>query len=433
MSESTAAAPGANDGSEPVQPFAGLPTWFRSLALVGILALAGYLLHRELRAIRWSDVAKSVHALPLSAMGISVLFTALNFVVLMAYDWTGLKLVRHNLRLRQVAATSLVAYSFGNSLGVFLGATPVRLRMYTAAGLSTADVLRLVLFIGFGFWMGLFCLGGALFLGHPFAIPSGLPIGWTDSRPLGWTLLALAAMGFGVCALRKEPLRWKRLSIQTPPFAIAAVQALIATFDLMLAAAALFVLLPSDLGVGYFAFAAIYILAVVVALLSHVPGGIGVLELVLVAFLPEASHALVASLLVYRVIYYLLPLALATLSVSGWGLFRLRDEVSEIATQGVTWWRVLGPRIVTAGVFLAGLVLLVSGSLPAAEGRLPQIHHLVPLPLMEVSHFLGSLVGAGLLVVARGLQRRIDTAWIITLGMLVLVPCSRWPRGSTTK
>ncbi len=195
-------------------------------------------------------------------------------------------------------------------------------------------------------------------------------------------------------------------------------QVAISATDFLLASAALYVLLPADTNIGFFSFTSIFLLSIIVALASHVPGGIGVLELVLVTMLAPSAHGFVASLLVYRIVYYLLPLLVAVIAIAVSTARRHSGKLRAATSQAIGWTQIVGPRLIMGSVFLAGLLLLVSGSLPTADGRMEIVRRFLPLPVVEISHFLGSVIGALLLILARGLQRRIDVAWWLTVALL---------------
>lgn len=82
------------------------------------------------------------------------------------------------------------------------------------------------------------------------------------------------------------------------------------------------------------------------------------------------------------------------------------------------WTLPLVPHAFAVTVFLGGMVLLFSGATPALSGRIVWLSHVLPLPLIEASHFLGSMAGTALLLLARGLQRRLDAAYYLTLTLL---------------
>ena len=309
--------------------------WTGPLLTLIVFVAALHLLGRELRTLSWAEVEASFQSIPRSALALAVLLTAANYLVLIGYDWLGVHLVRHPIAFRQVVKGALLSYAFGNSLGVLLGGTLVRVRLYSAWGLTPPQIVRLIFFIGFAYWIGLCTLGGILFIATPFDIPVrfGLPL--ATSRPLGVLLLSVAAAFFVACAWRRRPLPVFGVNFQPPTLRIGVAQAAVASFDFILAAGAMFVLIPPAERIAFLPFVAIFLLAILVALISNVPGGVGVLELVLVTTLPQSSSVLVASLLTFRIIYFMIPLLLAVCAVMVMGIrrhFRLAEEPVPSAT-----------------------------------------------------------------------------------------------------
>ncbi|MEZ6032956.1 MAG: bifunctional lysylphosphatidylglycerol flippase/synthetase MprF [Planctomycetaceae bacterium] len=392
----------------------------RTLMTVIVFVAAFWLLHHEFSTMNFRDVADSFRSIPLSSLLLAVALTIANYGVMIGYDAIAVRLVGHRVTAGQIATTSLLSYAVTNSLGTLLGGTPVRFRLYSAWGLSTTEVIRLIYYISIAFWIGLVTLGGILFVAAPFEIPARLGLPLATSRPLGFLMLTISAVFLLSCALRRRPVHLLGINLQPPPLRFGLAQVAVSAVDFLLASATLYVLLPPNADIGFLSFVAIFILAIVVAMLSHVPGGVGVLELVLVTILPKSSNSLIASLLAFRIIYYLLPLLTAIISVGVATLLRHQDRASEIAAIGLRWTRIVAPRIMTGAVFVCGMVLLISGSLPVAAGRLPLIRSMLPLSVVEVSHFIGSVAGAMLLVLSRGLYRRIDAAWGLTVVLLAV-------------
>ncbi len=394
--------------------------WLGSVLPLVLFAVVAWLLYREFGSIKAADVVASFRTMRPSAIVAAVLLTICNYVVMIGYDWIGVRIVHHKLSFRQVAIVSLLYYSLSNSLGAVFGGAPVRIRLYSTWGMSASQIVRMLFFIGLAFWMGLFLLGGSLFVVAPFDIPAKLSLPFATSRPLGVVMLVAVLAFLAVCAVRTEPLHLFKINFQPPPLRVALAMTLIAAVDFLLASSTLYVLLPEDSGVNFLSFTAIVILAIIAALASHVPGGLGVLELVLVTMLPDPSHHLIGSLIAFRVIYYFLPLILAVNAIGYATLRQYGSHAKQVAKRAVRWNQLVAPHVITASVFASGLILLASGSLPTATGRMEVLRRVLPLPVIEVSHFLGSLAGAMLLILARGLQRRIDAAWWMTMGMLAV-------------
>jgi phosphatidylglycerol lysyltransferase len=235
-------------------------------------------------------------------------------------------------------------------------------------------------------------------------------------------LLLLASAGYLLAVLfRRQPIRLFRLELPLPPPWMGFAQLGVSALDWTLAAAVVYVLLPQS-NLSFLGLLAAFLPAQLLGLASHLPGGVAVFEGLMVILLrPFLSSAqLLPALVVYRAIYYLLPLAAALVALVADELRQRRGPASrEHAFFG--WLsEQITPRVVAVFTFLAGASLLFSGATPSAPGRLAWLDDLLPLGVIEVSHFLGSIVGAGLLLVSRGLSRRLDAAYDLTVAGVAL-------------
>jgi phosphatidylglycerol lysyltransferase len=183
--------------------------------------------------------------------------------------------------------------------------------------------------------------------------------------------------------------------------------------------AVLYVLLPAQASIGFAAFAGVYLLALTAGAASNVPGGIGVFEFVLLLLLPGVPEdRLLGALVAYRAIYYFAPFAVALVLLGVHELWVHRAPAVRLVRLLRTLLSAVTPQVIAITVFFAGAVLLFSGATPGLGNRLALLHGFVPLPVLELSHLLGSVVGVGLLVIAHGLYRRLHTAWWLTNWLL---------------
>lgn len=394
--------------------------YLRSTLTACVFFAAFWLLYHEFGSLSLSGIASSFRSIPVSSVLLAVVLTAANYGVMIGYDAIAIRMIHGTISAKKIASASVLSYAFTNLLGTVIGGTPIRFRLYSAWGLTIAEIVRLIYYITLAFWMGLLFLSGLLFILTPIAIPARFDLPVMTSQPVGWLMIVVVIAFLILCAIRRKPIHIFGVNIQPPPLKIGIAQIAVASADFLLAAATLYVLLPDDIGISFIPFVAVFQLAILVSLISHVPGGLGVFEIVLVAMLSSTSHALVASLLAFRMIYYVLPFLLAVISLSVELIRQHRDRATKIAAVGVRWTSLLVPRMMTGAVFVSGIILLISGSLPSVEGRMLFIRRFLPLPLVEVSHFVGSIIGALLMILARGLSRRIDAAWSLTAGLLGL-------------
>jgi phosphatidylglycerol lysyltransferase len=140
----------------------------------------------------------------------------------------------------------------------------------------------------------------------------------------------------------------------------------------------------------------------------------------LLALGPAArGPAIIGSLLVFRVVYYLLPLVMATGTLGAYEALQRREWFGQVGTAVGRWVSEIAPRVLAVASFIGGAILLLSGATPAAHRRLDVFQTFVPLPVLELSHFLGSLTGLGLVLLASAMQRRVDAAYHLAVALLL--------------
>jgi phosphatidylglycerol lysyltransferase len=397
-------------------PLVGAALFFAALAV----------LHRELRDVRYHELTGAVMALPRGAVLLALALTTLNYLVLTGYDLLAVDYVGLALHRGRVALAGFLSYAISNSLGFgMLSGAAVRFRFYTRWGVGALDLSRIVLFQTTTFWLGLLVLGGAT-LGlapHPWlrAMP-GAPF----ARGLGVGLLGVGLAYAVLPLVRRAPLRLGRVHVEVPSARLAAGQFALSILDWGLAAAVLQALLPPS-AVPFGELLGAFLAAQLVGLVSHVPGGLGIFETLMVLALKPylPASAVLPALVLYRAVYYLLPLAVALALLIADEVSERRAEIAWMGGALATVTRAVAPRLLAAFTFLAGAVLLFSGATPSAPGRVEWMSDFLPLPLLEISHFLGSLVGVGLLLVSRGVWRRLDAAYYLAaLGLCLGIVAS---------
>lgn len=388
-------------------------------AVVLLVALGLSALRHLTRSVRLADVQAAFYAIDPRQILLSVGFTIASYIALTFYDVIALRVIGRPLRWRTAATASFTSYTLSHNLGLaLLTGGSARYRVYAAAGLDGPDIARVIAIASATFWFGVFTVTGLGLLFHdgPIRVEQ-LVLDQTPVRWLGGAVVAGAVALIGLCALRPgQRIGWRAWSVPLPTPAQAVAQIGIASLDMACASAALFVLLPGasiDLAP---AFLLAYALAIIVALVSHVPGGIGVFEAVVLATVPVNRTELFAALIVYRVLYYIAPLALG-IALLAWDEARRRPVKALRDIRRVLLG--VAPTLLSAACFGGGAILLLSGSLPAIPQRVHQLVHIVPLPFIEASHFAASLVGTGLLLLAPGLYRRLDGASLAARALLV--------------
>jgi phosphatidylglycerol lysyltransferase len=386
-----------------------------AVAALAVFAAALHALRGELDAVTWASLSADVAGTPPTLIAWAATLTTLNYAVLTGYDFLAFASIGKRLARARVAATAFLAYAVANNVGfAVLSGASVRYRFYSRWGLTPGDLSRIVISYSITFWLGLLALGGLSLALRP---PSATGMDATLERAAGWTLVVLSVAYVVLAGARRSPIRVRSLELPLPPARIAVSQLLVSAVDWALAGAVFYVLLPSH-AAPFVTVLGAFLAAQIVALASHVPGGVGVFETLIVLFLGPAidSTQLVPALLVYRLIYYVCPLALALAGLAVHELHRRRAWLQDVAGRVGRIAERTTPRALAALTFAGGLLLLVSGATPAAEGRLALLERALPLGIIETSHFLGSVAGAGLLLLSQGLARRLDAAHALATG-----------------
>lgn len=419
-SSSLQASPGLNGGPAAEGPGGRVRSFLMPGLTLLLFLAAAWAIHRELAAWTFDDVMDAVGAVSANQIVLAVLTAGFSYFFLSFYDPLALRHLGHPLPLRRGAMASFVGYAFSHTLGMpLLTGGAVRFRLYSAWGVAAGDIAGIIAFNSLTLWLGvaaMLVLGGLIApaeVGTVLRLPASAVVG------LAWSLALLLLAYPWLGRLFRRPLTVGDWSFAWPQPSIAAAQLGLAMIDWALAAATLWILLP-PIGLGFAAFASLYTVASIAGVISHVPAGLGVFEAVLLIALPAEAHApgVAAALVIYRLIYYVLPILLAALvfalqqAYSAGGAVVERLELARRGTQLIL------PTLLATLVFIGGVVLLISGATPALPRRLDWLGPLAPLALIELSHFFGSLAGLALLVLALGLRRRLDAAYWATVGVL---------------
>lgn len=391
-----------------------------ALLPVALFVVALVALHRLAGELHPADVVSALSSIETSRIAVAALFALGSYLTLAGCERLALDYVGRSMPWQRYGLTSFVANAVGHNVGVAaLSGGAVRYRLYTPLGLGALEIARIAAFGTLTFALGVGTLAGISLSVHAGAAASLLhaSAGW--SRIGGALLIVAVLLYLFACAFRRGPMTRGPVQLALPGTRIALAQVLLSSIDLLLAAGCLYVLLPPDAGVPFVAFAGLYMVALAVSVASTVPGGLGVFESILVLLLPSVpAPQLLGALLAYRLVYYVLPFGLALALLAGHEAGRHRPGL----TAALGWARkpldLVVPQAMALLVFGAGCVLLVSGATPAAGTRLVVLDRFLPLPVLELSHLAGSAVGVLLLILARGLLRRLDGAWHVTMWLL---------------
>jgi phosphatidylglycerol lysyltransferase len=368
----------------------------------------------------WQDILRRVNAIPSVQLLRAAFFSFAGYSCLTLYDALAVRFAGARVPYPRIALISFMGYAIGHNVGLnTLSGGAIRFRAYSALGLKPTQIATII-----GFGSLTFALGAAVLLGSSLISQAGMSVSalhvhrWLAVLVGTLLLLAVAFYVVLVCS-RHAPLRIWRFEIPIPTPAVAFAQIAVGCTDLLCAAAVLFMLLPSSAGVAFVGFAGVFLIAIAAGVISNVPGGIGVFETVLLLLLPEVpKDRLLGALVAYRVLYYFAPFAIALALLGCHEMWVHRGPVVRFVKLMRTFLIAVTPQAIAIAVFLAGAVLLFSGATPGLGPRIALLRNFVPLPVLELSHLLGSAVGVGLLILAHGLYKRLNTAWWLTIWLL---------------
>jgi phosphatidylglycerol lysyltransferase len=398
--------------------------WVSPAVICAVFVAATVVLRRELLAYSYHDVLSDLWSMPTSRLLLAIGATIAAYAVLPGYDWLALRYVGRRLPLRQVALASCIAYALSQTLGfpIVTGGS-VRFRFWSSWGLDTTEIGQAVSFAGLTFTLGMVLVVCTALLLEPQSALVLLHVPVFLARTVGAIGVAAIAFYLWWSATSQTALRIRGWTFPVPPLHTAAGQLVLACLDWSLAGLVLYALLPPTAPIAFLPFLGVFLVAQVAGVVSHVPGGLGVFETLMVLTLTPTLSAppVVAALVGFRVLYYFAPFVLGVVALAGAEVARHRAHVARGFTVVVgRWLPTAMPLVLSLVIFAAGVVLLVSGATPAVHSRISLITDLLPLSVIEFSHFTGSVVGAALLVLAWATRRRVRIAWAATVVLLAI-------------
>ena len=382
--------------------------------------LALWVLHKQIHTSNFHEVFLYLRSIPGQQLWIAFGFAALSYTALTGYDRLGLWHIHRSLPYRQSALTSFISYALSHNIGMApLTGGGVRYRFYSRWGLSTNEILNLLLICGSTYWVGSFTMGAIFFFLYPPDLPPSVHLPIPSVFIIGLLCMLLATLYLLSAAFIRKPFSIGKWVFPMPSIPVVLGQMLIGCLDWCCSGATLYMLLPAS-SLSYPSFISIYLLAQVVSSVSQVPGGLLILETTVVLFLSPVlpASSVLGALLAFRLIYFLIPFVLG---LSAFGTYEIinNKEAFKRAIQILNRWMPdLAPHVFAFLTFIAGAILLFFNANPETNRRMIWLNEYMPLGLLESSHFIAGIAGASLLLLARGLQQRLDIAYTLTLVFL---------------
>ena len=295
---------------------------------LAIIAFASFTLFRLLRDIEVDRIVAALRAVPWRTVMIAICFVGGGYATLTCYDFFALRAIgRRDVPYRIAALASCTSYAIGHNLGATVfTAGAVRFRVYSAWGLGVLEIAKIAFITGLTFWLGnTVMLGIGIAYAPDVASNVNMLPSWANRAA---ALTALAVIGGYLMWLLPRPRAIGRAnwSVTLPGARLTLVQIVIGILDLGCGALAIYTLLPATPSVDLVTVVVTFVIATLLGFLSHAPGSLGVLEAAMLIGLPQyEKEALLASLLIFRLLYFVLPLLVAIVALALLEARRLRQ------------------------------------------------------------------------------------------------------------
>ena len=264
------------------------------------------------RRIDWSEVFTTLSDFKLRTLWIAAGLTLCSFLVYACFDLSGRTYIRQPLRAKQILPVGIISYAFNLNLSAWVGGIAMRYRLYSRLGVSNGNIAKILGLSLATNWFGYMALAGVVFSSGLVTMPPGWKLSSAALQGVG-VLLVVASLGYLAACQFSKTRAWsiRGIEISLPSLRMACLQLALGALNWSLMAAVIFTLLPAKL--DYPLVLGVLLISAIAGVVTHIPAGLGVLEAVFIALLQhEASRgSLLAGLIAYRAIYFILPLLIA--------------------------------------------------------------------------------------------------------------------------
>jgi len=394
----------------------------RPLIAVVLFIAALYLAHHELKVHNIEEIFSALGSFPLKTILVSMAVVVISYLSLTSYDFLALRYLNKKIPAKRVVLASLVSFSISNNTDyAYITGPSLRYRFYGSSGLSGIDIIKFTFFCSLMNLLGMASLWS-------FSCITGKSV-WMSTIPMqnlltisGWLTAVVLVSYLILVFFRRQPFTIHDMDISVPSFPLTLVQIFASTIELLMASLVLYVLLNVHIDISFTHFLFVYMAAIILGLFSQVPGGLGVFEGTFLYLMNDVGSAsyIVASLLIYRVLYYFLPLILTGAALLVYEVNQHKQKVSHKAANAFAFVSRGVPHVFSVLLTLSGILLLVSDSTPTAHNALNLLIKTLPLGVVETSHLVASIIGVLLLFLARAVRLRLDAAYIGVVVLLTL-------------
>jgi uncharacterized membrane protein YbhN (UPF0104 family) len=279
------------------------------ILILAAICLAVLLVYRSLSRYSWQEIEESVLSISRYRLAGAFLFVMLSYFCLSLFDTMGVRYAGRPLPYRQTALASFTALSIGHNVGMAaLSSGAVRYRFYSRWGLTPEQVGKVIVFCGVTVALGLLTLAGLALLVDTRPQDDLLGFDRTARTLLGLACLSLPAVYLVLCGLVRRPVHIRSWRFELPSLQLGVGQIVVGGLNFACVAASIHQLLASFGDPAYLEVATAYVTANMAALISHVPGGLGVLEATILEILP--GTAAIGALVAFRCLYFFVPLSI---------------------------------------------------------------------------------------------------------------------------
>jgi phosphatidylglycerol lysyltransferase len=396
-----------------------------------IFLVALRVINQELTKYSLLDLEIAINNIGVFTLIGAVLAAVVSYGALVFSDRFALSMLGKRLPYARTARASLAAYALANTLGYsWATAATARQRLYRKWGLLPGEIGSLSFVTGNAVQVGGLAAAGLGLLMSAREVALHGPLNWSFWFFIG--LLILTPSGLWLLYARKGPKRTEITGapIYRPTSSTALAHLSSVIFDWLGAAAIVFILLPNHGGWSFPAFVAVFVLAGMLGALSGAPGGLGVFEAAILTLAPvsQDTPGAAIALLLYRLIYNIIPLCVATIIL---GLDHAAPAARPAAKAAKrvgatisTSAQEFAPRITGILVFATGFGMLGAIATPPITARLMQLDAWGLSLFAEFSNLLIGVIGTALLFISVGLwkQRRpafVAACILLTLGAII--------------
>lgn len=385
------------------------------------ISLALWTIYSVAQRIAINDVFTSARALSPGAIVLALCLTVASYVLVTVYDVIALRHIARPVAYARAALASFLGSAFGNNLGFsVVTSASVRYRIYAPAGLSAIEIAAVSTMCTYTAVLGMITiLAIAMIFGEGAVTDAAIHVPVALRRFFG--ILILVGLGWLLWTTRHRSitLHNRYWPIRFPSAKVTLVQILLGTTDVLLVGTIVYLLLPTTSATDYLSFLGVIVLAMMAGGISHVPGGIGVFESVLLLGLPQVSSAAVlGAALLFRCIYYLTPLSVAAVGFAVHEAVLQRQHIRLAHGRVLAWLAEFGPQLMAVIIAFGGVVLLFTGVLHATHAQHLLVAGYIPLPVLELAHLAAAAAGFALIALGRGLSRRVDAAYHLAVVFL---------------